>query len=540
MRTAALALLAIACTPPPPAGVRFVPQPSAERVRAMVSTGGKLWCATEGGVLVVAGAKCERRITTADGLPGTEIADLQARGAEVVAVTKSGAYTLPAQAGERAQPTDLRATPPGSPVGEILQLLRRDGFLWAAGPAGVGAWDGEKWLPDAGAGLPTNTWVTALFSYRNQLYAGSLEGLWHRDTDPWQPVAAAASLRDIRAGAAFRGELWIAAGSELFNSSDGLEFHRQASLPGITCLAAVPGSPEQLYAATSDRGLWRHAGSRWEPVTVAGPPGGLTAITTGGEELWAGSFSGKTAALTEGRWREVPGPGPTGEGVAQLVCRNGDTWCRMSNGALWRRSGNQWERIDRPWASALCLADGKVCVGGLGMAWTLDGDQWRRIGPPGVGRTAVTTILRVGGQWWIGTQRGLYREHSPGRWAHYSLGTGLDDPWVTALAAWRGQVWVGTFAGGLFVFERERWKPTPVEGLRQVTSLTAGERLWCAGTDGIWEREGPRWRRYGAGDGLASAGPYALTSIHGRLVVASAGGIAIEQPSGARRKEEAR
>ena len=540
MRTAAFSLLAIACVAPLHAGPRFIPQPSAERVRAMVPAGGKLWCATEGGVLVVSGAQCERRITTADGLPGTEIVDLETRGTAVVAVTKTGAYTLPAQIGERVQPTDLRTAPPGSPVREILRLVRQDRLLWAAGPDGVGAWDGKQWLPDAAAGLPSGTWVTALFSYRDQVYAGSLEGLWRRDTDIWQPVAEAAALQDLRAGTSFRGELWIAAGSSLFNSSDGLEFHRQASLPGVTCLASVPGSPDQLYAGTRDRGLWRHAGARWEPVTVAGPPGGLAALAIGGEELWAGSFSGKTAVLTEGRWREVPGPGPDGEGVAQLICQNGDTWCRMSNGALWRQHNGPWERVDRPWASALCVADGKVCVGGLGMAWTLDGDHWRRIEPPRLGRTAVTTIMRVGGQWWIGTQRGLYRECGPGRWAHYSLGTGLDDPWVTALAAWRGQVWAGTFAGGLFVFERERWKPAPVEGLRQVTSLAVGERLWCAGTDGIWERDGTHWHRYGAEDGLASAGPYALAAIHGRLAVASAGGIAIERPSGLRRKEEGR
>jgi ligand-binding sensor domain-containing protein len=160
----------------------------------------------------------------------------------------------------------------------------------------------------------------------------------------------------------------------------------------------------------------------------------------------------------------------------------------------------------------------------------LENDQWRPLRPTGIKSGAVTGLLQQRGRWWIGTQQGLFRELRPGRWKRYSLGTGLDDPWVTALAEWRGKLWVGTFAGGLSVFERERWKRVPIPGLRQVTSLIAGDRLWAAGTEHVYVQEGTRWRELGASDGLASAGAYTLGCVNGQAIVASTGGVAFERP----------
>ncbi|MCC2670324.1 MAG: hypothetical protein K0Q72_2795, partial [Armatimonadetes bacterium] len=404
-----LLLFTLGFPSPAPAATRFTPHPSGDRVRAMVCAGGRLWCATDGGVRVYSGTKHERWITTADGLPGAEITDLTVQGPSVLAVTGAGVYTLPMQAGEpvrlacairgaREGQTDAQGrlwlvgpfiglvnaeectrkqaeharqpspSPAGGPRG-LLRLAVQGSLVWAAGPTGIGAWDGcrARWLPDGDDGMPPSAWISALFVHRDQVYAGTLEGLWRHEAGGWRPVGESAGLHDLRAGASFRGALWIAAGADLFSSDDGLTFRRQLPYSGTYCLATLPadpaGTPERLYLGTNGQGVARHAGDRWEALDSDGPPSGVITVTGNGKELWAGSFTGRTAVLLAGRWRDVPAPGPAGEGIAQLVSLNGIVWCRMSNGALWRRVAGTWQRVDRPWASTLCVSGGRLCVG---------------------------------------------------------------------------------------------------------------------------------------------------------------------------------
>lgn len=557
---------------------RFVAYTSGASVRAAVASGGKVWCATGGGVRVYAGGKCERRLTPAEGLPSSDVLDLAAHGDRVVAVTSAGPALLPARSPEAAQPlvpvagalsacfddsgrlwigtSDGRviaeecapvsageppaltsaSTPGSAPAwpnrAPIRQLRLHERLLYAAGPSGLAAWDGRAWRPECTAGFPTGTWVSALFAHGGRLYAATAGGLWRHDSDVWREVASGTATADVRAGTSYQGELWIASGRAIYSSADGSSFQRKRDLPGVTALIVLPeqgaADREQLYAGTSDAGLWRHRGAAWEPFGVPGPPAGvLSAVAGDGPRLWVGAFSGQVAVLEAGRWRSMPRPGATGEGVAQLLVLGDEVWCRMSDGALWlRKGGGAWTRANRPWASYVGAADGRLCVGALGAAWVRDGATWSRIAPPGLGRSAVTAILRVDNRWWVGTQRGLYREAAPGKWKLHTLGTGLPDPWVTSLAVWHGRVWAGTFAGGLVRCEGGRCCPEPVSGLERVNALAAGDRLWCASPNGLYVREPNGWRRYGPEDGMPSVGINALAVSQRRISAATDGGVA--------------
>jgi ligand-binding sensor domain-containing protein len=567
-----------------PTEIRFSVFTSGDSVRAVAATGGKVWCATTGGVLVFDGDHCERRITTADGLPSVDVRDLVVLGPDIVAVTSEGLIRLSADPNVRPRlmgcvsgalsatadtagaiwvgtnggglyrlpqredgglvspsihdlppPAARLSAPPAPRQAPVRRIVQRGGRLWVGTTQGVAVSEGAPGQATVFRAAQPIGWVNAFFEHRGELYAGTTEGLCKLEADAWHPVTTTPPLGDVRAGASFRGELWVASGGGLFSSADGATFARQAELPWVQVLAVVPGGTEgaggRLYAGTADRGLWRHAGAIWQSLRVDGPPGGvLTGVASDDRRLWVGAFSGEVALLDSGKWRRMPRPAPPGEGVAQMVTGGDETWCRTSDGALyqWTAAG-AWKRLARPWASRICFADGRLCVGGLGVAWVREGASWRRMAPMGMGSAAVTDMLRVNGRWWIATQRGLFRETAPGKWARHTLGTGLRDPWVTSLVKWRGEVWVGTFAGGLSRFNGGQWVREKALGDTRINALAAGRSLWCATPHGVWEREGSTWRMFLPQGELPAPGANALAVLHGRVAIATDAGLAIER-----------
>ena len=123
----------------------------------------------------------------------------------------------------------------------------------------------------------------------------------------------------------------------------------------------------------------------------------------------------------------------------------------------------------------------------------------------GLAADAVSALaIGEGGEVWAGTYGGGVSRFDGEIWISYAKGHGLGSDWVTSLAiAPDGTVWAGTWGGGVSRFDGERWKTYDAEhsGLANdwVTALAVDEKgaLWV-GTygGGISRFDGGTWRTY--------------------------------------------
>lgn len=553
-------------------GPRFRGYTSAARVMGLALAGDRLWYATESEVLVLRDGRVERRMAPRATPAAQRVYGLVQRDGRVFALTAQGIFRLPedrrhdpelfAETGEALcavvdgdrlwvgtpaalvglafDGREVERRP--SPVGAISALLINGGRLLVGGVGGLaavsaGAWQKEELPVAAGSPVPA---IRMLIRYRDQLYAGGVGGLWRQEGDAWKKLDAPLGPPLVRCACVFRGELWIGGDHELLSTTDGQSFRHYGSR-GTSVLLSAPGAAggEALVMGTVDRGAFQHAGRYWSLIPVPGPPPGpVTAVAWAGEALRIGTFDGAAASLSGVHWGNLGRPGPRGEGITHLVSWRGFLWFRTSDGALWKevaeRGRRHFEQVASPrWCSALMAADGQLCAGLPGALLVREGERWKRVAPPGAGSAAVTAAARVDGRWWIGTQRGLFRETAPGRWQHHTLGTGLPDPWVTALAGWGGSAWVGTFGGGLLRFTAGKWRSVPLpNGAGRVSALAAGRSLWCGTPTGLVQISRFGARTLDVQDGLPSAEVYSLAADGDRIAVGTSAGLGVATDRG--------
>lgn len=541
---------------------------SHEAVRDVLEVDGETWCATSGGVQIYRGERLVRALTPGEGLPPGGVRDLEPFRGDVLAATGTGLFLISRGGGParrlgpameaRCSATDSSGTlwagtaealvsvsPEGevtgsstSPVGPVASLYPYDGELFAAGTRGLARLAAGGWISEPLPSTATEPWMVRLFEHKGDLYAAGIEGLWVREASEWKRADTEPMRVDVRDGASFRGELWLATGEGVWSSVDARRFRRQAGLPPVRTLLASAGGG--LMAGTEERGLWVHVGRAWKKLTPAGPPPGeVMACAWEGERLWVAGFRGRLAVRDErGGWRDVASPALPGEGITHLAVVGREVRCRTSDGRLWERRSEKWEARARPlaWCSTLNTADGRLCVGGLGQAWVREGSEWTRLALPNLGKATVTSFLRFRGSWWIGTQHGLYRQLGRVGWKHHTLGTGLRDDWVTGLTAHANRVWVGTFGGGVAAASPEgaRWQELP-GSTNRISAMASGPGAWFGSPDGLFEALGGNGPLTGAAR-VADWNVFALAASGSRLAVGTDVGIGISRLDGVARQ----
>lgn len=386
------------------------------------------------------------------------------------------------------------------------------------------------------AGARVNTVIS---DDRGMVWVGTQDGLFEFDGTQVRVHRAAA-----RPGALIdnhilslmidsRGRLWIGTMQGLDRlDSPGGEFLARTGLAdgqwlgGVTVLTLLQDDQASIWAGTSEAGLFRldedgrtlaHLDARDRGGELSSPDVWDLAMDADGLHLWVATEAGLDR-IDRSELKVLERLVPPGEPAARsqraavtsvLVDGRDDLYLTTLAGAWrYRRSEQHFESLTA-WSEALGSAQMHVLDDGDDGLWfsSLGGGLVHCPGRAGDCRTllhqpdfkrslpgnAVRRSYRDGdGRIWLATNSGLAR-FVPGRldWGHYRLlGVGDSDPEVWALSYWRGQLYLGTFAHGLW---RAPWvelkqgrhavalEPVPV-GHPSTWSLMvdSADRLWVS------------------------------------------------------------
>lgn len=349
----------------------------------------------------------------------------------------------------------------------------REGFVWAASPAGVFRYDGKRWTPSEDPAM-----------------AHPVHDLW----------------------IAHDGTLWAASRSHGLARHDGTRWHvenRGTGLPSdqIRRLAETVDAQGtwHLYALTWDRGLLVRRDGRWEadPGNRSLPRGPLLAMAQtrhleGRSREWVGTGNNGLWYRDTGtvQWEQWQAPSIDSAQVEFLLAvENGgreELWMSVFSVGVWQLS----DTGVRTWSKD---------------AGTLPTNETYDIGATGLpgGERGI----------WISTRSGVVRIHD-GDTQVFDRRHGLASGVVRGLNVWRSPegrdvVWLATEAGiSRTVLGASPWSTaslmgagsTGVFGLLVEPDGRGGERLWVGATEeglGVYDEDG--WHHYTAADGSLPA-----------------------------------
>jgi signal transduction histidine kinase/ligand-binding sensor domain-containing protein/CheY-like chemotaxis protein len=277
-----------------------------------------------------------------------------------------------------------------------------DGNLWIA-THGRGVWrfDGRRFdRPIDQSGSPTTPWVWAL-------HVGPKDGVW------------AGFLQD---GARRVGPR-----------------PARAALPGWpTTVYDITANPDgKLYFATS-RGLYAGDAAHLELALPVAETGSVSVVLRSGNEVWAGTQTGKIFIEGSDGWEEI-GPTPLrGQPIRSLrFDLDGEPWAVVDVGLATRHAGH-WVLLgaqhglrDGPWTDVAFEANGRIWVGG-------------KSGVTGFERTALLQAARGG---------------PPAEGVGLNLSDGLRSLEITSIDPWRTggrDLLVMSTLDGISIFDPER------------------------------------------------------------------------------------
>jgi ligand-binding sensor domain-containing protein len=457
---------------------------SASEVRACRPfADGRVLAATSGGlVLYGRDLSVERRWTTLDGLPSTDVHALlpDEDGARVWVGTAAGVAAFsPSSARIRpvARVGDVRAlavhgerlvagtwgngvvaldpatgavvarsAPADAEASRVTSLAPgRDGLVVGTAGAGLFAWDGAGLR----AALPLPApYVTSLAAVDGRVLVGTLAGVL--DLDGGGAVSAVEARAIVAAG----GVLWAATMGEGLQRIGGAG---RDALPRDV-VTALGARGDTLCAGTDDGLYVRRGRGDWRRTADAGPPSNdVSALAWDGLRLWAGTFDRGLAVLDRGVWTTVGGLDARVNALAvERTEEARRAWVATARGlasvdggvvrVLRRTDGLPDDDVH----AVAALASGGVVAGtARGAVIVRDG----RVQPAGPKRMPAHATWAVAeapdGTLWLGTTNGLFRVRGE-RFRRFSLASGdVPDDWITALAVDGGALWVGTYSGGI-------------------------------------------------------------------------------------------
>ncbi|MEP7096745.1 MAG: diguanylate cyclase [Dokdonella sp.] len=355
----------------------------------------------------------------------------------------------------------------------VAVVTDRDGFVWAASPAGVFRYDGRRWTASG-----------------DPLMTHGVDSLWLDS----------------------RGTLWAAFRTHGLAHYDGAHWHAEDSSTGLPSqqirrFAETLDSQgnQTLWAITWDKGLMALRDGRWQvdPDNPSLPPGPLLSIAQtlrldGHRRQWAGSGSNGLWYRDEGTpgWQQWHASGIDSAQIEYLLAttRNGreELWISVFGVGLFRLSDagfHQWSK-------------------GNGELPTNE-----------IYDIAVTPLPDGDHSIWVSSRSGLLRVHDD-RVQVFDRSNGLSSDAVRGLNAWRSPsgsdvIWLATEAGvSRTVLGASAWSTASLMGARSIgvsgvlvePDDSGGERLWVgASDDGVGLFEHGRWQRFSAANGALPA-----------------------------------
>lgn len=509
-------------------GVRFVVyddlrpgQLRDSEVRALAEgDDGSLWIGTHGGGVARLRDGVFTSYSTQDGLPSDTVTAMRkVPGGPLWIGTPAG---LAAFDGERFE-TYTRDE--GLPSANVLALhLDDDGVLWIGTGSGLASHENGAFVDHAAENAALRGTIrTIAGSARDGLWLDRVlredagvgyvsEGVRRyangRVTEftPEDGVTAGevtALLRDPEGGA-----LWIATVGGLTRYTDG---RLEVLHDGVITEAQIPLAPLRGHRLLTAQSLMLdHEGS-----------------------LWVGTRSNGLGRVRPALFSSL-GDG----GISSVIeDRSGTLWLASSEGLSWHRgeeAGSYPLPGGLPPGPLAHDEQGRLWVGTTdGVVWGLPGEPARHadLAPRGV---SVSALFDDGvGNMWIGARSaGLYRWRDGGL-THYTREDGLAGNEIRALARdSRGGIWVGTKDGGLSRWDSGRFRNVgEAQGLpsASVSALFVDERdvVWAATRRGLARIEGDEVAVLTAANGLPANYFYQiLDDGQGDFWLTFAGGIA--------------
>lgn len=461
---------------------------SARPVRDLAAAGDTIWAATGGGLVEVDGDTV-RIHTTLDGLPAVDLRQVLLLEGEPLAIGRTFAV--------RRAGSEWRSLASGHPIlcaaaaaGRLYLGREHDVILLDSGQARVlpvpgtprwlavdeaSAWLGTDaglcrledgiWRPvDASAG-PPNALGAVLRDGRPLVWGPtSLQGWddgWEEVPVPWP--AGAAHLADVAAG----GHLALF-GHGVIDSAGRL---LQAE-PEVTAI-----SDDGRWLGTRDGRLV--SPDRRIELPAPLPNNYVTSLASWRDRLWIGTLDGGIAFF-DGRWRPCPVP-LASPWIKQLVGFDDRLWVRHADGKLELFDGRTvtpvvaGEGLPRDWFSTLTVGGGRLWAGVWGGVAAYDGTWTTWLHQPELEGQVVTALAWWNGRLTVGTQGTglLVGDPATGDWTRYDERAGLDDPWITSLAAAGDTLWIGTFNAGAYRLRTGDSSMLPVAELAADAQVTA-------------------------------------------------------------------
>jgi len=340
------------------------------------------------------------------------------------------------------------------------------------------------------------------------------------------------------------GVLWgVGWGQYLRTWKDG-DWEPDAS-GGPAKATAICKDPDGRLWAVGDRLLWVHDASGWTshqlPDGFTGQPNSVASAPDG--TIWTAFHRSGLCGFRDGRFI-VPSPGP--EYVPDLVetitaTDDGQMWITTANG-LYRMAPRRIHvsTIDDPQSPRVANNLGGliehrpgefiVATQGSGFYQWKDGRASRLSDEPNLGAGVYgNTILKTaGGSVWLGANRGLFEMKPDGSIRRQPVPGGDETP-IWALTETPEGLWIGTGYGQLHLLKDGGLETIPYGGAKEPIKAIVREEdgtLWV-GTrgNGLFQRKGGEWKRFGRGNGLVSEIIRTLyVDPAGRLWVGSDGG----------------
>jgi hypothetical protein len=341
---------------------------------------------------------------------------------------------------------------------------------------------------------PDNVWVTS-----NTVYVSSAERVlrWNgealvrdadavpaRQTSPL-PTGSRGTHVSAAAGslaAAYEEGVWQ--DQKLLTPPRGADFRHAV---------ALAERDDRLAVATQEGHVWVRE-KRWTHLDLSDCPGSTYFLAEYNRQIITSSFDSGIRSFS-GKWSAaLPQSNPR-----HLAVYDRMLYVRQTTGEVDRFDGRRWKRNLLPWllrggAVSLATGDEKLLVGQYGGWSEFDGKRWSHfLRLPLLEGRFVTALAATKDTVWIGTQdRGIIRyDRKTHLLSNYDQRHGIEDDWVRCILADDKAPVIGMFLTGAYVKRGEVWNRLTPEVTGEATALARSPSgsLYVASREGLWRIE---------------------------------------------------
>lgn len=312
-----------------------------QRLALLEDQGGRLWCATAGGVFLHAPSGSWQRLLSA--APWIQV-EVMCLAEDEGGLLWLGTRTTGLLQIQPRQVSTLPLPAVASQHAALTVCAARDGAIWCGTDgAGVFRWRGEQVSHFGSEEGLTSLHVAALLEdRRTNLWAGTVHGLFRRVGERFEPAQGPAALAEpILALLEDRqGNLWTGgrAGLVRLNAQGGRVFGAKEGFLGGAVRALAEDRQGHFWVGATELGLYRLEGERFHYCPVPQEPRlrGIYALhCDAAGAMWIGTDLAGLLRFHHGRfaqWLSLPDGLPSNHLTAIIEDGGGDLWMSSENG----------------------------------------------------------------------------------------------------------------------------------------------------------------------------------------------------------------